>query len=181
MRTDEDVACGVLAFSDKSASISDMSASEVIYARVPAELKEAADAYAIQCGKTLTGAVVELLDRGLTAVTDERSVAELEVNLATVTAQKAQAEAELQTAKAQLAAVHAFAKRAQRDLGTCPKCKGRITGADLLASGQCPSCSHALTSLIAPESATPTLDQRELLILVGALGAVLGIAYLASK
>ena len=151
------------------------------YARVPAELKEAADAYASQRGKTLTGAVVELLDRGLNAETEERSVAEPEANLATVTAQKAQAEAELQTAKARLAAVDAFAKRARRDLGTCPKCKGKISGADLLASGQCPSCSYALASLIAPESATPTLDQRELLILVGALGAVLGIAYLASK
>ena len=60
--------------------------TEVIYARVPVPLKEAADAYASQRGKTLTGAVVDLLDRGLAAVSDERSVAQLEANLAQVTA-----------------------------------------------------------------------------------------------
>ena len=41
-------------------------ASEVIYARVPTALKEAADAYASQHGKTLTGAVADLLDRTVT-------------------------------------------------------------------------------------------------------------------
>lgn len=158
-----------------------MSASEVIYARVPAELKEAADTYASQHGKTLTGAVVELLDRGLNAVSDERSIAGLQANLARVMAEKAEVEAELRSAETQLGAVQAFAMRARRTLGTCPKCKEKITGADLLAAGECPSCGHALTSLIAPEAATPTLDQRELLVLIGALGALLGIAYLASK
>ncbi|MGH9305021.1 MAG: hypothetical protein ACRDZ5_11525, partial [Acidimicrobiales bacterium] len=68
-----------------------------------------------------------------------------------------------------------------RAIGTCPTCGKPITGYDLLGAGQCPHCSQALSSLIAPTSASPTLDQRELMFLVGALGAVLGIAYLASK
>jgi hypothetical protein len=155
--------------------------TEVIYARVPKELKDAADAYASQRGATLTKAIVDLIDRGLSAVSDEHSVADLERHLAEATAAKASAVAELQAAKAELGAIRAFAQRAMRGVGTCPKCKQPITGYDLLGVGHCPHCARALSSLIAPTSAAPTLDQRELMLLVGALGAVLGIAYLASK
>jgi ribosomal protein L37AE/L43A len=155
--------------------------TEVIYARVPTALKEAADAYASQHGKSLTGAVADLLDRGLAAASDERSIVELEVNLARVTAQKAEAEASLQAAMTQLAALSALAQRASRRVGTCPSCKKQITGHDLLGTGQCQECGQTLSGLIAPEPTAPTLDQRELLVLVGALGAVLAIAYIASK
>jgi hypothetical protein len=164
----------------QSASISNMS-TEVIYARVPAALKEAADAYASEHGKTLTGAVAELLDRGLGAVSDERSIGQLEASLARVKAEKAEAEAELQAATTQLAALKALAQRASRKVGDCPNCHGPITGYDLLATGQCRSCNQTLSGLIVPERTAPTLDQRELLVLVGALGAVLAIAYIASK
>lgn len=156
-------------------------ATEVIYARVPTALKEAADAYASQHGKTLTGAVTDLLDRGLNAASDGRSIGELETNLARVTAQKAEAEASLQAATTQLAALNALAQRASRRVGTCPNCKEQITGHDLLGTGQCQACGQTLSGLIAPEPTAPTLDQRELLVLVGALGAVLAIAYIASK
>jgi DNA repair exonuclease SbcCD ATPase subunit len=156
-------------------------ATEVIYARVPMALKEAADAYASQRGKTLTGAVVDLLDRGLSAVSDERSVGELKANLARVTAEKGQADAELHTARTQLATLGSFAERAGQRVGACPGCGKPITGHDLLAVGQCPHCHQTLSSLIVPDSGTSTLDQRELLILVGALGAVLAVAYLSSK
>jgi hypothetical protein len=144
--------------------------SEVIYARVPKPLKEAADAYASQRGGSLTKAVAELLDRGLTAVSDERSIAELEVNLARVTSEKMQAESELRAAKTELMAVTNLSQRAQQDVGTCPNpaCHQPISG-------------QALSTLIAPATTSSTLDQRELMILLGALGAVVGIAYLASK
>jgi phage tail sheath gpL-like len=155
--------------------------TEVIYARVPKSLKDAADAYASERGATLTKAVVDLLDRGLSATSDERSVAELERNLAQVGAEKTAAEAELLAARTELGAVKSFAQRAGRAVGTCPQCGKAITGYDLLAAGQCPHCAQALSSLIAPTGSAPTLDQRELMFLVGALGAVLGIAYLASK
>jgi DNA repair exonuclease SbcCD ATPase subunit len=160
--------------------MSDM-ATEVIYARVPKDLKEAADAYASARGSTLTKAVVDLLDRGLSGSSDDRSVAELEQNLAQVRAEKAAAEAELSAAKTELSAVQSFAQRANRAVGSCPRCGKPITGYDLLGSGECPHCSQALASLIAPTGESSTLDQRELMFLVGALGAVLGIAYLASK
>jgi hypothetical protein len=157
--------------------------SEVIYARVPKPLKDAADAYASQRGGSLTKAVAELLDRGLTAVSDERSIAELEVNLARVTSEKIQAESELRAAKTELMAVANLSQRAQQDVGTCPNlaCRQPISGYDLLATGRCRQCGQALSTLIAPATPSSTLDQRELMILLGALGAVVGIAYLASK
>ncbi|MGH9090015.1 MAG: hypothetical protein ACRDZR_01330 [Acidimicrobiales bacterium] len=157
--------------------------TEVIYARVPKALKEAADGYAAGQGRTLTGAVVDLLDRGLTAVSDERSMVDLERNLSQVRVERDQAVAESQRAKAELAALTTFSQRAARRVGSCPNqaCGQGITGYDLLSLGQCTHCGQTLTSLIAPTSVAPTLDQRELMILVGALGALLGIAYLAAK
>ncbi len=155
--------------------------TEVIYARVPAALKEAADAYAARHGKTLTGAVSDLLDRGLAAVSDEESLAQMEASLARLEAGKAEAEADLHAARTQLAGLEALAQRAGRPVGTCPDCKKQITGNDLLVSGQCRECGHALSGLIAPDRPASGLDQRELLLLMGALGVVLGVAYLASK
>jgi hypothetical protein len=149
-------------------------AHDVIYARVPAALKEAADAYASQQGTTLTAAVVDLLDRGLAAATDDRSVEELEANLATATSR-------LHAAEAQLATLSAFAERADHRIGACPHCGKEITGRDLLAVGNCPHCRKPLSELIVPNTDKTTLDQREALMLVGALGAVLAVAYLASK
>jgi hypothetical protein len=159
-------------------------ATEVIYARVPVALKNAADAYASQRGKTLTAAVVDLLDRGLSAISDEQSVNDLRTNLALVTAEKAEAEAELVTARAQLATLGTFAERARQRVGSCPNstCGKPITGHDLFAASRCPNCAQTLTELIAPKAGTvSTLDQRELLLFAGALGAVLAIAYLSSK
>src|SRR5680860_1060534 len=95
--------------------------TEVIYARVPTSLKEAADTYASQHGKTLTRAVVDLLDRGLNAVSDERSIEELTANLARMTAEKAEVDAQLQAARAQLATLETFAQRAGQKVGVCPK------------------------------------------------------------
>lgn len=166
----------------KSLEFSDMTSS-VIYARVPDVLKDAAEAYAGERGTTLTSAVVDLLGRGLAAVSDERSVAELEENLAGVMAEKAQLGADLQALRAELAALRSFAQPASRPVGTCPNpdCGHEITGYDLLAAGRCQACGHSLSGLIAPAERRSSLDQREYLILLGALGALLGVAYLASK
>ena len=158
-------------------------ATEVVYARVPKKLKDAVDEYASEKGKTLTGAVVDLLDRGLVAASDEHSIVALEKNLAEVSAQRDRAAADSQVAQAELNALKTFGQRAARPVGNCPNsaCSMSITGYDLLARGQCSHCGQALSSLLVPKSGAPTLDQREIMILVGALGAVLGIAYLASK
>jgi hypothetical protein len=80
-----------------------------------------------------------------------------------------------------VAALGAFAQQASRRIGTCPACKERITGHDLLVTGACGRCGKTLSGLIAPAQTGSAIDQRELMILVGAVGVLLGIAYLASK
>ena len=156
--------------------------TQVIYARVPDTLKEAADLYASEQGVTLTAAVVDLLERGLAAVTDERSIADLEHQLVRVTGEKAQAEADLKVAANELTGLRSFAQRAtQTQVGKCPKCSQPISGYDLLGTGQCGHCAQSLLDLLAPVRET-SLDQREFGLLVGALGAALvGAVLLGGK
>lgn|GEM_PF-3922431 len=172
----------MVAYLTNYAIVSNMS-SEVIYARVPKSLKDAADAYAQQRGGSLTKAVADLLDRGLTAVSDAQSLANLESEFGKVVNERDQLVAQLHAAKTDMVALNAFANRANVEVGTCPNssCGRQISGYDLLGSGQCGVCGQALTSLVAPSSSSSTLDQREVMVLLGALGAVLGMAYLASK
>jgi hypothetical protein len=125
--------------------------------------------------------VADLLDRGLSQVSDERAMAELRASRSRLAEEKAATEAELQTARAQVAALGTFAQQAGRRIGTCPACKQEITGHDLLVTGACRHCGQALSGLIAPSRTESAIDQRELMILVGAVGVLLGIAYLTSK
>ena len=157
--------------------------SEVIYARVPGSLKAAADEYADRRGTTLTSAVVDLLERGLTAAADAKSIAGLEATVAKTVAERTQLEAELNATRAELSAFTAFAQRAQRTVGRCPnpQCGNSISGHDLFGVGTCPSCGQALSNLVVPAASASSLDQREVLMLLGALGAVLAVAYLTSK
>jgi hypothetical protein len=155
--------------------------SQVIYARVPSGVKEAADIYSSDRGMTLTAAVVDLLERGLAAVTDESSIAELERKLNRVTSEKTEAESELKVARSELTVLRAFAERATRTkVGKCPGCQREITGYDLLGTGQCPKCERSLLDLLAPAH-NDGLDQREFGLLVGALGAALVGAVLLGK
>jgi hypothetical protein len=155
--------------------------TQVIYTRVPETLKDAADAYAAQRGAKLSSAVVDLMERGLTAVSDEQSIADLEKSVADCMAENARLKASLNSAKSELAAVKTLAQRAAQPVGSCPKCSKPISGYDLLASGQCHACAEPLSKLLTPSVRSANLDQREFLILVGALGAVVGLALLAGK
>jgi antitoxin component of RelBE/YafQ-DinJ toxin-antitoxin module len=157
--------------------------SQVIYARVPDTVKEAADAYAEDRGVTLTSAVVDLLGRGLAAASDERSIADLESKLARASAEKAQSEANLAAAMSELGGLRAFAQRAVQAVGTCPNsaCGQPITGYDLLAVGHCSHCEQTLMDLLAPRTSSSNLDQREIGLLLGALGvARVGAAIIGS-
>ena len=154
--------------------------SQVIYARVPDDLKAATDVYSEEQGLTLSRAVVDLLGRGLAAATAEPSVEDLQQRLARASAEKAQLEAQLQGLRAETTALTALAQRVGQTVGTCPSCQTAITGTDLLAVGQCPNCGQKLTGLIAKGSSS-SLDQSEFLVLLGALGAVIGVALLGSK
>jgi hypothetical protein len=155
--------------------------SQVIYARVPDALKEAADLYAEERSLTLTRATVDLMERGLAAATDESSIEELQQRLARTTTEKAQLEAQVQGLRAEAAALSALAQRVGQSVGTCPSCRASITGTDLLAVGTCPNCGEKLAGLIAPAPSSSSLDQSEFLMLLGALGAVVGVAFLSSK
>lgn len=157
--------------------------TQVIYTRVPETIKEAADAYAEERGAKFSTAVVDLIERGLTAVGDEKSITALEQNVAQLTTENSQLRAVLQTAHTELSAVKTLAQRATQAVGSCPKCSKPINGYDLFAAGQCPhpGCGQPLSKLLAPEARSANLDQREFLILVGALGAVVGLALLAGK
>lgn len=146
--------------------------SQVIYARVPDGLKEAADLYADKRGTTLTSAVVDLLGRGLAASSDERSVVELEAKLARAEAAKAEADARLAAAINELGGLRGFAQRANLQVGKCPACSQPITGYELMAEGRCRHCSGPLLDLLAPPT-NPSLDQREIGLLLGALGVAL--------
>jgi hypothetical protein len=168
--------------------------SQVIYARVPDTLKEAVDIYATERGTTLTSAVVDLIERGLMATSDAPSVGDLEQKLATIAAEKLEAEASLKSARIELQTIQLLAKRAGQTVGSCPRedCSSPITGQDLLVTGHCPSCNGPLNQLLKLKS--PQLDgdsgharpgglsERDFLLLLGALGVVVGAAaYAASK
>jgi antitoxin component of RelBE/YafQ-DinJ toxin-antitoxin module len=162
-------------------SFSDM--TQVIYVRVPESLKDAADSYSEECGVTLTSAVVDLLGRGLAAVSDEKSISDLEAKLALVSGEKIKAEAHLTSAMSELSALRAFARRAAQKVGSCPNpaCHQTITGYELLALNQCNHCEQPLMDLLAPKGNKSTLDQREIGVLFGALGAaLLGVAIVAA-
>ena len=62
--------------------------SAVVYARVPDSLKQALEAHASEVRLTLTAAVVDLLGRGLQAIANEQSVAELERKLAACSSER---------------------------------------------------------------------------------------------
>ncbi len=160
--------------------------AEVLYIRTPDSLKEAVDAYAEQRGVTLTSAVVDLIERGLAATTDERSVADLEKSLARVIAEKSGVEAHLVAATSELGALRSVVERSQAVVGSCPNnaCGQHITGYELLALGHCQVCREPLTDLLAPSRQPTTLDQRAVGVLLGALGVALigvGIAGIAGK
>ena len=71
--------------------------SQTIYARVPEQVKEATDSYAATSGLTLAGAVSDLLDRGLQAVSDASSVSELRQTVSDIRAEVEKLQEELQT------------------------------------------------------------------------------------
>ncbi len=162
--------------------------SSVVYARVPDSLKEALQAHRSARGLTLTAASVELLEHGLEAFADERSVSELEAKLALLTSELEETRGRLREAELRLQAARereqltartytALAARARQRLALCPRCRQPVRGFDLLVSGHCPNsnCGTALTSLLTP-APRAGLDPNEYLALVGALGVLVGLA-----
>ena len=155
--------------------------SQTIYARVPDHIKEATDAHASASGTTLANAVADLLDRGLQATADARSIDDLEQ---TVAALSSEVERLRQRDQAMSSAYRALAQRTAQPVGKCPACGNAVTGHDLLIKGGCPhpGCGASLAPLLDTNTEQkPTkgsLDDGEFKLLLGALGVALGIAYL---
>ncbi len=160
--------------------------SPVLYARVPEALKQALQAHAAGRGLSQTRAIVELLEEGLQASRDERSLAALESTLA-------RSQGELQATRVRVRELElaleaarereeqrartyrALAARVRQELASCPRCRKPVRGSDLLVSGRCPHCGKAVTELLAPAPKS-ALDQTEYLALLGALGLLTGLA-----
>jgi antitoxin component of RelBE/YafQ-DinJ toxin-antitoxin module len=158
--------------------------SQTIYARVPDQVKKAADGYASTNGLTLANAVAFLLDRGLQAVGDESSVAALERR---VSEQDAELAVLRERDRTTSTAYRALAQRTTQPVGTCPQCGGSISGHDLLVAGRCanPDCGANLTPLLGAGAASGSikggLDDGDLKVLLGALGLLLGIALVSQQ
>ena len=158
--------------------------SSVIYARVPEAVKADVEVYAGEHGVTLSSAAVDLLQRGLAAAGEERSIASLETKLAKITGENGALEAKLQAVANEASSLRSFARRAEvTTVGSCPNCHSSISGLDLLGSGLCGKCQASLLELIAPKTPSqPLLDDRAVGALIGGLGVVLiAAAVLGSK
>lgn len=150
----------------------------VIYARIPEALKETVEGYAKEQGATLTTAVVDLLERGLEAVSNVASVAELQERATQLSEKLRNADFKVRTLEERERTwLPAYRAIAEKPVGSCPQCQATLHGYDLLVGGQCPKCQRELASLLtAAASAGSGFDGAALLILIGALGLLVGMA-----
>lgn len=155
-------------------------ATQVLYARIEEELKSEIEDFAQSRGVTLTAAVSDLVTRGLAANSEEESIARLESKLAQVQTEKTRLDSELRASKIEADTVRALTQRSNHSIGTCPECDVHYSGYELLAVGLC-SNGHPLGDVISVNPRASTTDQRDLLLFLGALGAVVGVAYFASR
>lgn len=164
-------------------------ASTVVYARVPPEIKEAAEAHAEARGMTLTAAITDLLSRGLEATENLRSAGALEAEAHRLRAELDGARAEVAGAQAQAQAVTAsfqsLSHRLTQPLAPCPNqaCRGTVRGYDLLVTGRCPRCRASLAVTLAQvATGTKPVDKPDdWLLLLGAVGAAIGAGILINS
>jgi hypothetical protein len=149
--------------------------TQTIYARVPDELKAAVDQNAAESGRTLANAVSDLLDRGLQASADGRSVAALERKVGDL---EGDLEAHREREQTLSAAYRGLAQRTALKVGSCPHCRSPVTGQNLLMDGSCPNCGSNLSPLLGTvrKSQKGGLDDSDFKLLLGAVGLVLALA-----
>jgi uncharacterized small protein (DUF1192 family) len=136
----------------------------------------------------------QFLEQALAASAEADSVSELEGKLALLRDELAQTRARLGEAELRLQAAsereqlsarlyRALAERARHELAACPRCRKPLCGSDLLVSGHCPNadCRTALTSLLTPTPKAGAPDKDGYFALLGALGALVGLALAASE
>ena len=166
-------------------------ATPILYVRITPALRRQLEAYRVELAQTLTAAVTELLERGLASVANGASVQELEAKAGGLEQELALTRIQLAEANAALRALHGreqelktLGERAELPVGSCPFCRKEVRGTDVLLTQRCPNpnCGRGLTSLLLGSGAgSKDLDRTELLVLLGALGIIVGAAYLQSK
>lgn len=165
-------------------------ASATIYARVPEQTKDAAVEFAAQHGLTLTSALHDLLALGLESAAGSTTVTALQAEVGQLQEQVRQLEATVQTqalAHARLQhelaalrqAADVWVQRADLPVGTCPSCDHPLSGADVLITGHCSQCQTSTSALVEPKEST--LDSRDFMLALGAVGVMLGLVALAAK
>lgn len=149
--------------------------SESLYFRASAKLREDAEEYALERGMTLSSALSFLVERGLEAAANERSVANLEQliqqrnqDLAVMQERDRNWRAWANSIQGQLQTVR---------VGQCPSCKRVVTASDQFIMRRCPwsGCEDRLQQVLP----LPTAGEFPPAIagLVGALGGFLfGVA-----
>lgn len=166
--------------------------NSVIYAQVPFDVKRAATTYSREHSISLAAAVGSLIEKGIAAEALQARNAELAARVRDLEQELALARSSLEETRRSAAALedrhravtaaYQMASEAlERPIGHCQVngCGVPISGRDLLVSQRCPSCGAELTSLAAPS--TTKLDERQYLLLLGALGLLLGMAMLQAK
>jgi rubrerythrin len=168
-----------------------MAATEVLYARVAADLKGAVDRYADDHGLSITAGVGRLLELGLRTDADGTPSEQLRRRAERAEQRLTRAQTELTTVRTELdgaqqreralAGAHeALARRISGVVGSCPACGKPVKGSDVLVDGTCPACSVSLASLATPDQPGKVgkggLDPTEYKLLIGAVGVLLGIA-----
>jgi uncharacterized small protein (DUF1192 family) len=164
-------------------SIASIAETQTIYARVQPHVKEAADDYAAASGMTLANAVSELLERGLETTSNERSVGELEQQVAVL---RMELEAQRNREETLASVYHALSQRTAQTIGTCPSCSGSVTGHDLLVAGHCPNreCGSSLSALLGTGGTALSkggLNDGDFKLLLGALGLLLAVAFVSQQ
>ena len=161
--------------------------SAVVYTRVPEALKQTLQARARERGLSLNAVVLELVERGLEPNSSdvlEEKLAVCASELERTQGRLAQAELGLQAAREReqetARTYGALAERARHELALCPQCRTPVRGSDLLVRGHCPNCNRPITALLIPRPQTGAPDRDAYLALLGALGALLGLALAAS-
>lgn len=165
--------------------------SVALYARITRDTKDAVDGYASAHDLTLAAAVQKLLSAGLAAERERTAVETLRSELDVLrdqigaveqdrdreTMRRERAESEYLTLRS---AAGVWSERAAMNVGVCPGCKEPLTGGDLLVAGRCRHCGRSAAELLAPPK-TSGLDDKELMMVLGAAGLLLGLIAISGK
>jgi hypothetical protein len=158
--------------------------SVALYARIPRETKDEVERFAGSRGLTLASGVQTLLDAGLRSEDDTTGIGSLSLQVTDLQHERDREVAARRQAEAELNALRdagsIWSKRAGTTVGECPDCARALSGTDLLILGACPECGRSVADLLAPTTQS-SLNDKDLLLVLGAAGLLLGAIALAGK